>query len=253
MGLKRRNITQLSALVVYILITLLFFVGWNKVIYEEANPGTVILIITVGYFFGGALLFPLAWFGIILFKQLKLKTDMPVKEAFTISVFLNKYLFFLANFLNIIITYIFMRKFDAGNLYIPFIFLYYLIFTGVIFVFAVLTHFAISKKLDVKKNIIAFAIMGFIAVLWGLNMFSYTDIWDPANGDTTFLYMLSNKQVYKFIIYLGIIHIFSGLIIVFNIKDRLKLLTLYLNLTILIINIYNFLFMVSFFNALEQI
>lgn len=243
MSLRQRSYIQYSFSLIHLLITIVFFIGWNNVMINGSYQNVIIKVITIFYFFGGGVLLLLLWFGLIIYTELRNECEKSISP----SIFVKKYIFPFVCLVNIIITYIYMKYHDTENL-VPSTMVHFLIFSVVLFLFVILNHITISKNINSRKYVIVFTIMGIILVLWAISMFSYAYLWDYTNEEERIFYFLTNRDIYKLIITLGVIFIFAGMIMFFNLKERLKYISLYMGLTMLIINIYIFLFMMSFLN-----
>ncbi|MCK9536064.1 MAG: hypothetical protein M0R05_00520 [Bacilli bacterium] len=252
MPVKKKNLIQTIIFVFYLLLTLLFFIGWNQIMYLDTRPNIIISVCTAIYFAGGALVIPIAWFSFVLYQQLKMKPEKAESDISFVQAITNKYLFSSACFLNFLISMIFIKSFDKTTDYISSTYLLFFIFLAIMFLIVFMVHFTENKKQKIKPLVILFTIMCCFSVLWYMNILLSVKFRENIFFEERFFYFFTYQQIYYLIIFLGIGYFFSCLLLYFNITNRLKFVTLLLNITMFVLTFYNILYIISFFNYINM-
>lgn len=248
MNEKKWFITQAVLFVIYLSMTMIFLVGWNQIMYSEENANALVSIVTGIYFGGGGLVIPVAWFAFVFYRGLKEKT---APEAPTYLAVANRYLFPAVCYLVMIATTVYVGRFPESVDYLNPTYLYFCTLTGALFIIVAVIEVIAKKTREIKPLLLLFILASGGAVFWNLDLLISVEFREAMIYETRFLYFLTFRQIYYFIIILGISYFFAVLLLYFNITDRLRLVNLLLNITMFVIVIYNLLNMISFFNYLN--
>jgi len=251
MNVNKQLIFQTIVTTIYLLLTILFFIGWNQIMYKNTHPNLIISIATAIYFAGGSLIIPVSWFAFLFYRQYKHKSSKP--QQIDYKHCLNDSFFAVACFLNLIISAIFMNLSDAKTDFIPIYYIHFLFFVLLLFVIVFMIYYAAAKKVKTKSLIVFLTVLCCLSVIWFMDMLISVDFEEARSFNERFLYFLTYRHTYNFIIVFGILFLFSCLILYFNISNRLKYTVMLLNNTMLVIIIYNFIYMISLFNYLNRI
>jgi len=250
MKLKHKRSLHLFLFFFYIVVTILFYVGWNQMMYQGKQPLVVVSIATAIYFSGGAFVVPIGWFIFSTLQELKTKeqdSEISIKDSF-----IFRYVFPFAVFLNLLITYIFLNNFSKQFDLAMGTYIYMLIFLGLIFVILMITSYIKIIRDNSKHLVMALVFMSLIVVSWFLIILFSADFEEAAILGCPLIFSFSYKQIYYFLLFIGLLYLFFVIVLYFNISDKIKFLSLFFSLTMLIISIYSVFYMITFFDQIER-
>jgi hypothetical protein len=251
MSEKKKFIIQVVFFAIYISMTLIFFFGWNKLMYTDDRPNDFVAVITLIYFGGGALALPTAWFIFTLYRGLKDKLPREASEP-SYLVFANRYLFPAACFVVMISSATFINGFPESGEFTAPTHVYFYILSAAVLALAPMIDFVYKRTRQVKPLLLLFTLLCCALVLWSLDLLISVEFREAMLFEIPFLAMFTFKHAYYFALFMGMIYFFFLLVLYFNIPNRLKFASSLLKITMFLLVMYNFLQLISFFNYLNS-